>query len=375
MKITKKWVAEKTPQALQILLGLLAIFLFINVLLSTVITTSIWSNKKIAAEAARPANLQITTILPENCANCFDIKTIITTLKTKNVNITQEKILKQSEAQMLIDTYHITQLPIVIVQGELTKITVPEFRKEKDALIYNQTEFPYFSIPTNTIKGRVTLTVIKPDDCTVCKDLTSFSQTLHKILTITSEKTLNEKDAQDLIQKFNIKSLPTIILSQDAQDYTDFTKKWLTLGTQETDGTFILRDTTPPFKDIPSGKIKGVTTITYITDKSCTTCYNVSIHRQILQDRLGVYIQRENSMDILSGEGKAALFTYNITKVPTVIISSELQDYVNIKDVLAGVGTIEKDGSFVFRGLDDLGVPYKDLTTGKIVEPKQQPAQ
>ena len=58
---------------------------------------------------------------------------------------------------------------------------------------------------------------------------------------------------------------------------------------------------------------------------------------------------------------------YNITLVPTIILSSNAKDYSSLNQAWSQVGSIETDGTFVFRDLSLLNIPYKDLYSNKII--------
>ncbi|HLC48694.1 MAG TPA: hypothetical protein VJI13_06480 [Candidatus Norongarragalinales archaeon] len=56
--------------------------------------------------------------------------------------------------------------------------------------------------------------------------------------------------------------------------------------------------------------------------------------------------------------------TYNITKIPTVLVSPESKDYPAFMTVYKQIGGFEKDGWFVFRNFQVLeGAWYFDLVT------------
>jgi len=66
---------------------------------------------------------------------------------------------------------------------------------------------------------------------------------------------------------------------------------------------------------------------------------------------------------------------YNITKVPTIIMSPDVKYYElnNFQTVWKQVGTIENDGYYVFRSMRALnGVIYKDLSLNKTVNATAQ---
>ena len=80
-------------------------------------------------------------------------------------------------------------------------------------------------------------------------------------------------------------------------------------------------------------------------------------------------MNKENKVDISSAEGKALVEKYAIKKVPTVVISGDLREYEGFDTVWGQVGSIEEDGTYVFRQLEVLSqnIVYKDLTTGEVV--------
>ena len=117
--------------------------------------------------------------------------------------------------------------------------------------------------------------------------------------------------------------------------------------------------------DITEKKVKGLVTLTLLDDKSCIECYNVSLHKLVL-DRFNMYIEDERMVDITDSEGKYLINKYSITQVPTIILSGEVSEYTALTNIWDQVGTVEEDGSYVFRKLEVMGT-YKDLTADKVV--------
>jgi len=94
--------------------------------------------------------------------------------------------------------------------------------------------------------------------------------------------------------------------------------------------------------------------VTYLTDETCEGCYDVRVHRTILS-RLGIQFGRESVIDAASGDGMTLIDLYNISKIPTIILSPEAEDYDAFVSVWGGVGTKEDDGYYIFRAVDKLG--------------------
>lgn len=97
--------------------------------------------------------------------------------------------------------------------------------------------------------------------------------------------------------------------------------------------------------------------ITYLVDESCTECYNVLIHKQILTD-YGLNLQ-EKTVDVNSEEGKALIEKYNIDSVPTYILDKRAVKSDIVMTIWPEVGTVEEDGKLIFRNNYLLGVDYK----------------
>ena len=161
------------------------------------------------------------------------------------------------------------------------------------------------------------------------------------------------------------------MLSGQAKFYPAITGVWPQLGTIENDGYYVLRLTSPPFINLTTGKLRGLVDITYLTDKSCTECYDVNLHRLILTNpqTFAMVPEKEETTDISDAKGKELIAKYNITKVPTVILSSEASVYPSAKE-LNEFFSIEKDGSYVFKSVQILGT-HKDLVANQVVKVQQ----
>lgn len=115
-----------------------------------------------------------------------------------------------------------------------------------------------------------------------------------------------------------------------------------------------------------------------LTDKSCTECYPVSIHEKILSGFNFVPQDKDKkTVDYQSTEGKKLIAKYQIKLIPTIILGGDISAYPKLQQVWQQVGTVEKDGAYVFRdGVQQMNFygAYRDLTTGQII-PKKQPPQ
>jgi len=228
-------------------------------------------------------------------------------------------------------------------------------------------------IEPEMIVYNASLITITDPMCADCFDLSNTGTQINQYssqlgLKIISEKNYerNSTEAKELINKYNITKIPSVIISKEAKSASTFMEGWTNVGTIESDGTLVYRTVAPPYIDLATEKIMGLVSVVYLNDSSCAACYNVSLHRSVLVNRFGAKITNETYLDVGSDSGKNLISAYNITKVPTVIISSDFSAY-NIDTFWLQYGSIETDGSYIFRDMNAVSGAYKDLTTNLTV--------
>ncbi|MBI2671198.1 hypothetical protein HYX18_04460 [Candidatus Woesearchaeota archaeon] len=375
---------KKSKLNYQLILSVvLAIILLINVIIIVGVQKSYTKALAEAKEKSKPALISLTILRNSNCKDCFNLNQVIDSIKDNNVDVTSERTLEFSdpEAKALISKNEITKLPTVLVTGEIDKTGEMGLIKKEDTLVFEDIRPVYYDLVLNKEVGKVSLVHIKDSGCKDCSDISSLiTQLVRAGVIMTDEKTLEFTQAEELITKYKITKLPTMIFSSDLDAYIDnqIIANWKQFGSIESDSSYIVRQTPPPYKDLLTNSVRGLVELTYITDKSCNICYNVSLHKPILLN-FGVFLSNEKTIDVSSPEGQALITKYKITKAPTIIMSNEADVYSSLKEAWSQVGSIETDNYYIFRNLDILQVPYKDLNTNKVVEPKlesnQQPNQ
>ncbi len=322
--------------------------------------------------------IDLYKIVPSNCNECFSIDIVEKFVQeSSNAKIINTKIFKTNtqEAKDFIKKYNLSRLPAVILLGEVNKLNIQNFEKVDDALVFDDSPPVYFEVATGKIKGKTAATVIYDSECEDCLDLQILVSQLKQLGVYLTNKTVNYRttEGKNLVAQYKIKKLPSLLLSKDALEYAQIKNVWAQVGTQETDGTLVMRMINPPYFDVPAGQIQQIPYVVYLSDKSCAKCYNVSLHKNLLENNFGMKFSEEKFVDVSSKEGAKLVSKYKITKVPTVIISSEAGAYNNFKELWKTVGVGSNDGSFVFTKLDLLeGMSYKDLKTKTVVtvEPK-----
>ncbi len=219
---------------------------------------------------------------------------------------------------------------------------------------------------------RVEAIIIKEPSCLECVNLQEFVSALKKNnVEVTEVKEMDRmsEEGNALIKKYSLEKIPTVILKGEV-DRGDFLQKNLPPIGLVTGDEFVLKQLSGPYVLVATGEIKGVTELTLLTDSSCASCYDVRVHEQIVQ-QFGL---RPKSLlvDVKSDEGKELITKYAVRFAPLLIIKGDMDNYPQLKQIWPQVGTIEKDGAYVFRnGVQQMGV-YKDLRNDKIIDPAQQ---
>lgn len=216
------------------------------------------------------------------------------------------------------------------------------------------------------------LTIIKAKDCVNCFDINQVVGFIKKEkVKIESEKEveLTSPEGSDLVKKYNLEKAPGIIIEGEVEK-SESLKTILSKMGDVQDGVFVLRKSGAPYILTDSGDVRGEVKVTLIKDSKCSKCYDVERHKLALS-ALGVPINDIQVVELTDAVGWQLKNKYKIKVIPTMILTGDLDVYDSLKGVWSSVGTVEKDGAYVFRNLAIMGA-YKDLTNGKVVEPKNE---
>lgn len=345
-------------------------------------------NKNIAAakESARPANIKIIKITTPNCADCFSVDEAVSGLKKLNVKVEEEKTLvfDTPEASASIKRLGVRKVPTYLVTGEVTKSNLENFVKsngeiKNNTFIFSKLSPVFIDTGTGQEMGRVTAILITDSSCLQCTDMKIVVENFKKAgVKVKETKVLawNSYTGQNMINHYKITKIPSLIFSPEFGLYDVAISSWQNFGTVESDKSYVVRNLPLPYRDLAKGQITGLIDIIYLTDSTCADCYKVSdVQKPILVNGYGIAIHSERTIDLASTEGQSLKLKYNITKVPTVLLSPEADLYSNLKNVWKSVGTVGSDGWYVFTGLNLMSnITYKDLANNQIIRPDPQPS-
>lgn len=356
-------------------------------LFATKTLSSIEKNIAAAQETARSANIKLTKITVPSCTDCFNVETAVTTLKKQNVQVGEEKAVTydSEEGRSLIKSLGISRVPTYVFTGEVNKSNLDGFVKgngevKNDAFIFTKVTPIFVDTTTGKEMGKVLATILTDPTCTQCTDPKLTVEAYKKAgVKITDQKVIswNSAEGQQIIAQYKITKVPTFLLSSDVDFYDTVKASWPQIGTVEQDKTYLARNILLPYRDVERGQIVGLVDIVYLTDATCSDCYDpIKEQKLTLTARYGVGLRNERTVDVNSQEGQSLKSKYNITKVPTILLSPEVDQYSRLKEVWKNVGTVESDGWYVFNGMKQLGsVIYKDLASNQIIRPATQGAE
>tara|TARA_Y100000034_G_scaffold130250_1_gene188211 strand:- start:1591 stop:2727 length:1137 start_codon:yes stop_codon:yes gene_type:complete len=328
-------------------------------------------------ESAEPAILNLIAI-ESSCSECFDISPLLSLVKSSNVKIASEVSFSSEslEAKDLIDKYNILRLPTIILQGEVGKTSIQNFKLIEDTLVFEGVTPPYVDASSLEVVGDVSAIMVEDPSCELCSNFDVVITGLKQSgIFIKDEKKVEYStiEGSELIASYNLSKVPALLLSDDINVYEGLAQSLQQSGLQPVNGYYVIEGSAP-YVEIETGNLRGLVNLIMLEDNTCTECYDVGLHRQILSNNLGLEILEEEIIDIGSSIGEELISKYTIEKIPTAIVSGDLEAYPNFDQIWASVGTIEEDGSYVFRQLELLGaVVYRNLITGEIVVPTENP--
>ena len=194
-------------------------------------------------------------------------------------------------------------------------------------------------------------------DCDDCFDISSNVNSIKGgNVNITKEETLEATEAQELISKYNIKKLPTIIVTGELD-------KLSLSNFEESNEALIFSHQTPPYVDLELNRVVGRISATIITGESCEQCSDWSQFLAAMKQQ-GMNINAEKVIDSQSSEARNLIVKHKITKLPTLVFSSEIRAYNNeLTQVLPRLGSFAADGTFA---ITEVPLPYYDLSTNSV---------
>ncbi len=215
------------------------------------------------------------------------------------------------------------------------------------------------------IPAKISITTILADSCIDCFKPEPVVQSISSLAdtNVTSQRNIQSSEANDLIARYKITKLPTIIVTGEVEQKSSVLSALTKLGATKADDGYIISALAPPYYDIASQKVIGYLELTYLLDSSCTSCQNItSFSMQLKQS--GIPIKKEDRVERTSSQGMALISKYNLSGVPTIILRGDVGAYAILAQAWPQIGSVEKDGAYVLR---TLSAPYYSIQKQRIV--------
>ncbi len=198
--------------------------------------------------------IELTLITAKNCTECFDLTKMIQPLRgNEEFSISKEETVEyESRAgRKLVKKYELDKVPAILVRGDVESVfDLASFlqnlgkKAEDGTLIVTNIPPPYLELSSGEIKGKFKAIYLTYKDCAECYDAQLHRQALEAlVMTPAEEEFLDYSDplAQELVSKYAITSLPTLLLQGELNLYQQLAEVWSNVGTQEEDGTYVFR--------------------------------------------------------------------------------------------------------------------------------------
>lgn len=213
-----------------------------------------------------------------------------------------------------------------------------------------------------------TLEVIKivhPD----CKDCFDIEKSLDLIknqnVDITKESLINfeSEEGNNLIESYKLLKIPALIISGEINKSDQLIKFFEKNGVIINNNTAIYSNINPPYYDIMKDEVVGRVKIINLVDSSCEACISLIQVEKSLTN-LGVVISESYSYEYNSDEAVELIREVGVTRIPAILISTDLDYYEDVKKQIQNLAGKPKNG---YHAIHSLNPPYRDLEEDKIV--------
>ncbi|RMD45812.1 hypothetical protein D6829_01215 [Candidatus Pacearchaeota archaeon] len=304
--------------------------------------------------------INVIRITAPNCQNCLDTSKIMQGIlkSEKDLIVSSEKKISadSDEGRKITEKYKISRVPaIVIFSNKIDKVNVIQglFKIENNVAIFEKA-VPYLDLQSGEVKGIVKISQISKD-CKECPKPSQIEGAFKRLGVVTDSNVetidVNSDKAKKIFNETKVKFYPMFLISKEIEEYW-WVMPQLSHSLGKIKEGYFLKSPLPPYFD-KDGIKRGLVKLTIIYNKSCSDCFNMSSFKSALE-RAGIFIANEQLVDVSSLYGKSLIKKYNISKIPSLIISKDIIEYTPILKELNNTGTFEKDGNYVLRNLGNV---------------------
>ncbi len=239
-------------------------------------------------------------------------------------------------------------LVFLVVLGGLYVINIFNINKVANLVVVKPVSLSFVVITPNKLDC---------GDCFDAQNIISIIKKSHDVkISNTKMVTPSSSTYRELIKKYKIKNLPAIVISGEVLDKR-IIGAWKSFASENIKNNIVIQNLLP-YYDIASKRAKGFVTAVVLEDNTCKDCFSGMDYIKMIKQR-SITIKKYKILDISTKEGSSLVKKYKITKIPTIVLSPEVNDYPGFANSWNEVGTMEKDGSFVLREVQKVAVGLK----------------
>src|SRR3989338_5878613 len=174
--------------------------------------------------------------------------------------------------------------------------------------------------------------------CNECSGLSYVIDALRQQNVNITEQALDHMlsdEAKSIVSKYGIKKLPALVITGEINKPL-LAPFWNKIGADVRRDSIVYETPNPPYYNVLLNKISGNVKITILKDSSCQDCFDIIGFADYL--KTAVYSSDTTILEYNSSEGNDFVKQYNISRIPSVILSQEFGIYP-IADAWPTVGT------------------------------------
>lgn len=209
----------------------------------------------------------------KNCEDCADFGLLLQSFKQNGVAISKEEEFdfSESKAKDLIGKHGIEKLPAIILSEDIGAYPeiiqgLSQMGSKKNGYYVIESQAPYVEAETGKLRGLAKLTFLNDSSCKECYDVNIHKSIISRfgiVIDAENEIDISSSEGRQLISKYAIKNVPTIVLTGDLGIYENFNLVWKNVGAVEDDGAYVFREMSAMgrgivYKDIETNEVKGL---------------------------------------------------------------------------------------------------------------------
>jgi len=198
--------------------------------------------------------VSVTYLVDPSCTVCFNISSVTALFEQQGMKVANTTTLdySSSEGQKDIADYNVQRIPAVIYSNDVNSypqvhqvISSLNATERNGSFAFHAINPPYLDLAQNKVVGLVSAVLLNDSACTNCYDVNQHLQILQRFGVTTVNITrydVNSTEGQGLVTKYNIKEVPTLLISPDVKYYQSLNTVWSPVGTVESDGWYVFRN-------------------------------------------------------------------------------------------------------------------------------------